>query len=62
MQLIKSISRRSENGGRFLQICPGWHDFRLAEHRNEERSEGLIRRVGEIFHGNIEAALTRVAR
>ena len=24
--------------------------------------EGLIRRVGEIFHGNIEAALTRVAR
>lgn len=23
--------------------------------------EGLIRRVGEIFHGNIEAALTRVA-
>lgn len=24
--------------------------------------EELIRRVGEIFHGNIEAALTRVAR
>ena len=24
--------------------------------------EGLIRRVGEIFHGNIEAALTRVSR
>ena len=24
--------------------------------------EGLIRRAGEIFHGNIEAALTRVAR
>lgn len=40
MRLIKSISRRSENGGRFLQICPGWHDFRLAEHRNEERSGG----------------------
>lgn len=36
----KNISRRSENGGRFLQICPGWHDFRLAEHRNEERSGG----------------------
>lgn len=62
MRLIKSISRRSENGGRFYKFALVGMILDWLNTGMKKDPEGLIRRVGEIFHGNIEAALTRVAR
>ena len=58
----KSISEDQKNGGRFYKFALVGMILDWLNTGMKKDPEGLIRRVGEIFHGNIEAALTRVSR